>query len=135
MRLACTVLACVACATVAGLSACGGSGRRGSSPAPLSSGGSPSGFDVASPTVGPTMAVVRLTGRNGSDLTVTLPNSETVTIDLHDVAVFDCRTDCLFDVKAQLAPLASTDRLCLLATLGKPVQPWKLWVNRRAPCS
>ena len=78
--------------------------------------------------------VVHLANRNGSKLTVTLPDAAMVTFDLHDVGVFDCRTDCLFDVKAKLAPLAPADRLCLLATPGKPLQPWKLWVDRRTPC-
>ena len=87
-----------------------------------------------SPTASDALVPVQLVARNGSQLTVTLPDSEKVTFDLHKVDVFDCRTDCWYDVKAALPAIASTDRLCLDTTPGSPRQFSKLWVNRVTAC-
>ena len=87
-----------------------------------------------SPTATDALVPVQLVTRAGSQLTVMLPDSEKVTFDLHNVAVFDCRTDCWYDVKAALPAIASTDGLCVADVSGSPPEVFKLWVNRIAPC-
>jgi len=86
------------------------------------------------PTATISLVPVQLVARSGSQLTVTLPGSEKVTLDLHSVPTFDCRDDCLVDVRATLPPIAPTDRLCVAAVSGSPPEVFKLWVNRMAPC-
>ena len=107
-----------------------GTGDGGGSPTPT-----PTAFPPwPTPSAIISLVPVQLVGRSGSQLTVTLPDSEKVTLDLHNVAVFDCRTDCWYDVKAALPAIAPTDRLCLDTTPGSPRQFSKLWVNRVGVC-
>jgi hypothetical protein len=107
-----------------------GNAGSGASPTPTSTAFPPWPSSTATYALVP----VELVARSGSEITVTLPDSEKVTFDLHKVGVYDCRTDCWTDITPQLPPIAPTDRLCVYTTSGSPPQVWKLWVNRVAAC-
>ena len=107
-----------------------GTAGDGSPPTPT-----PSPFPPGpTPTATISLVPVQLVARSGSQLTVTLPGSEKVTLDLHSVPTFDCRNDCLVDVRAMLPPIAPTNRLCVATVSGSPPEVFKLWVNRVAVC-
>ncbi len=54
-----------------------------------------------------------------------------LTLPLDRMAVFDCRTDCWTDVKADLSTIDASDALCLVSEMVSGTErPWKLWVDR-----
>ena len=86
----------------------------------------------APPRTAPDWSLVRPVQRKGDLLDVELLSTRTlVTVDLSQVAVFDCRRDCFVDAGAGVEPLAPQDSLCIgyLHEEGGQ-QIGKLWVNR-----
>lgn len=68
--------------------------------------------------------------RDGSSLFVRLEDyPDPLSIDLTRSAVFDCRTDCLQDVRESLVTVGPSERLCVY-TNGAWGGPTKLWINR-----
>lgn len=71
--------------------------------------------------------------RDGQVLTVRIGSTD-VKVNLAESAVFDCRSDCLEDVKDRLAPLAGTESVCLVVKHpeGQKAHTGKIWINRYA---
>ncbi|MGE3074346.1 MAG: hypothetical protein AB7N24_13935 [Dehalococcoidia bacterium] len=68
-------------------------------------------------------------GREGSVLSVeVLPGHAVLSLDIANIAVFDCRVDCLDDVRLALEPVGATDEICLYSEANRGVL--KLWINR-----
>jgi DNA-binding CsgD family transcriptional regulator len=87
---------------------------------------------TAPPRTAPDWSQARPVERKGDLLDVELESTRTlVTVDLSQIAVFDCRKDCFVDVGAGVDPLAPQDNLCFgyLREEGG-TQAGKLWVNR-----
>jgi hypothetical protein len=86
------------------------------------------------PRIAPDWSQARPVERMGNLLDVELLSTRSlVTLDLSEVAVFDCRRDCFVDAGAGVDPLAPEDSLCIgyLREEGSQ-QTGKLWVNRYA---
>ncbi len=72
------------------------------------------------------------TEREGALLTVRI-GSTNVRVDLSQSAVFDCRLDCLKDVKEALAPFSGGESVCLYVddeSRGARILTGKIWINR-----
>ncbi len=99
--------------------------------------GCDSGTGTPVPPLATTTTLDWLTGtpvsRDGPMLTVRIGSTE-VHLDLARSAVFDCRSNCLEDVKAGLAELAGTESVCLVVKKaeGENAHTGKIWVNRYA---
>ncbi len=77
----------------------------------------------------------RFISRTGDEMQVAVgPSEVVVTVDLSAAAVFDCRTNCLEDIRAQLSGVTEATAICLFGTTeGSKNRVFKLWVERNAP--
>jgi len=73
--------------------------------------------------------------REGNFLALLLLESgATVMVDLTRTAVFDCRSDCLEDVRARVGKLDGASNICVYGTSDRNgVRVQKLWVERTTP--
>ncbi|MGE0598739.1 MAG: hypothetical protein AB7J35_02800 [Dehalococcoidia bacterium] len=68
-------------------------------------------------------------GREGPVLSVeVLPEHAVLALDIANIAVFDCRTNCLDDVRDHLKAVRASDVICLYSEANRGVL--KLWINR-----
>ncbi|MGB4863634.1 MAG: hypothetical protein WBO97_14350, partial [Tepidiformaceae bacterium] len=67
--------------------------------------------------------------REGSVLLVeVLPEHTVIAVDLTQTAVFDCRINCLEDVRSGLEVVDPSDQICLYSEANRGLL--KLWINR-----
>jgi hypothetical protein len=71
--------------------------------------------------------------KNGVMVLKCSENSQTISLDLGQMAVFDCRTDCNVAVGTNLASPGANDEICLYSESRSGTEvPVKLWVNRKS---